>query len=465
MTVSRQTAEAIETIINAKSLAVVGVSSNPEKEGFMTLETIIKGGYEGRLYPVNPKGGRILDKQVYTSLAQIPDQLDAVVIIVRASFVPGLIEEAAAKGARGAIILSGGFREAGRQDLEDEVKAAAQKTGLRIMGPNIQGITYLPNKLCAMMFPALSVQGPLAIVSQSGSITAALSEWAAREGFGLSAAINLGNQADLCESDYLDFFADDNQTGAIVLYLEGIKNGPQFLDSLKRAALKKPIAVLKTGRTPSGAKAAASHTGSLAGDYAVFAAACRQCGAYPAASLTELYDAAKGMAGIKPPQGNRLLIVSTSGGVCGISADEAESRGLVVPPLPSGLKEELEDLDLFSPLAHLANPMDLVDLFSSHFLEAARRADARDAADTILIFYGDPVPGGDEVILTLNDQAKASLALGYLGGGEEELKSRVSLQRQGIPVFPSPDRALSGIAAATWRADFLRKRNAVQEDM
>ena len=201
-----QTVQAIDRIFKARSVAVVGVSSDPAKLGYMTLESILKGGYDGRVYPVNPRGGELLGLKVYKSLSQLPGRPDLVVILVPARFVPGVLREAAGQGIPGAVILSAGFREAGRADLEEEIAAIARETGLRFAGPNIQGINYLPNKLCAMFFPVITTRGPLAVVAQSGSVTAALSEWAAGEGLGISAAINLGNQTDLCRQTTLNIF-------------------------------------------------------------------------------------------------------------------------------------------------------------------------------------------------------------------------------------------------------------------
>ncbi len=453
------TITAIDNIFNAKSLAVVGVSSNPLKDGYTTLDTIIKGGYKGKLYPVNPRGGEICGVKVYTSLESIPEDLDTVVIIVRADIVPRIMEQAAMKGAKGAIILSGGFRESGRQDLEDEILEVSRKHQIRVIGPNIQGINYPSNHLCAMMFPVIKTQGPLAVISQSGTVTSTISEWADQEKFGISAAINLGNQVDLCESDFLDYFAEHEATGCIVMYLESISNGRRFLKSLEAATQKKPVVILKSGRSSEGSRAAASHTGSMAGNHRVFSAACRQMGAFPVNSLTQLYDAAKGLAGIRPPRGRKLLTISTSGGMGTVSTDEASLAGLEIPPLSEKLKEALKNLDLLSPLANLSNPLDLIDMIAEHFIESARVADQFSAADTILIAYGDPVPGGIDAVKTLDKELKASIAVCYVGGGDKEQKARKNLQAVGIPVFSSPERAMSGISAATWRSHYLEKRN------
>jgi len=454
------TTKTIDSIFKAQSLAVVGASADPLKFGYMTMSSLLQGGYRGRLYPVNPKAEAIMGLKAYPSVSEVPDEIDCVVIIVPAKFVAGILRESARKGAKGAIIQSAGFREAGRADLEQEIVRVARQLGLRLMGPNIQGINYLPNQMCAMFFPVIDLKGPLAVVTQSGTVTTALGEWAAAEGLGISAAVNLGNQADICEADYIEYFAQDADTGAIAMYLESIKNGPRFLESLRRAAFVKPVAVLKAGRTSTGARSAASHTGAMAGSHPVFEAACRQFGAAVAEDLPTLYDKAKALATLTPT-GNRVVVISTSGGAATLAADEGETLGLKFPGLPADLKAALANLNL-PPLAHLNNPIDLVSLDAEHFRQAARLVDRYAIADVILISFGDPVAGGDVVVKDLAAAIRGRLAVSYMGGGSEETRSRFSIQRAGIPVFPSPERAVRGIAVAVWRAEYCRRKEAVR---
>jgi len=462
MPARNKTVSDVERMFNARTIAIAGASNDLNKFGGMTLHTLMEGGYEGSLYPVNPKATEVQGLKAYPSIANIPGTLDLVLVVIPAKFVPGVLKQAAAKGACGAAILSAGFSEAGRFDLEDEILAVSKECGIRLMGPNIQGINYLPNKLCAMFFPVIKTRGPLAIVSQSGSVTAALSEWADRDGMGISAAINLGNQTDICESDYLDFFVEDRNTHTIVMYLEGLKDGRRFLGALEKAAYLKPVVILKSGRSETGAKSAASHTGSMAGNHEIFSAACRQYGAVSVQDLVALYDSAKGLACIAPPKGNRIMIISTSGGAATLSVDEAESLGLIIPSLSAELKASLERLGL-SPLAHISNPLDLAGIAANHFLGSARMVDRYNIADSILINFADPVAGAVEVIRTLASELKASLAVSYMGGGEEEKKGSLEIQRMGLGVFPSPERAVRGIAAVTWRAQYQRKRSAIEE--
>jgi acyl-CoA synthetase (NDP forming) len=458
---TEKTIQAIDRIFKAQSVAVVGASSDPSKFGYMTLDSIIRGGYEGRIYPINTKGGNLFGLKVYKSISEVPEPPGLAVIVVPAKFVPEVLREASEKGTQGAVILSAGFREAGRLDLEQEIASISHQSGLRFVGPNVQGINYLPNKLCAMFFPVITKRGPLSVITQSGSATAALSEWAANEGLGICAAINLGNQTDLCESDYLRFFAADENTKAIALYIEGLKDGLRFLDAISSAGSKKPIVILKGGRTKAGQKAASSHTGSLAGSYQVFLAACRQYGVITVDNLEHLYDCAKCLATMREPKGNRVLSISTSGGMGTLAVDEAEAQGLFMPPLPDDFIAALSSLEI-TPLANMGNPLDMGVITAKDFKKIIMLASQYDVADIILINLGDPVPGIPEIARDLIENTKVSIAVSYLGGGDREKVDRVRMLEMGIPVFNTPDRAIRGIGATVRRTGYHQERKRIQ---
>jgi len=446
--------DALSRLLNARSLAVVGASNDPRKLGYALLDTIRRSGYKGALYPVNRRAEQVQGIPAYPSVTDVPDSIEAVLILVPAAYVAGVIREAAAKGVRAAAILSAGFRESGRPDLEEELAQTARQCGVRLLGPNIQGFSYLPNRLCAMFWPAMTTPGPMAVVGQSGSVTAALAEWAAEEGLGISAAVNLGNQVDLCESDVLEFLAQDEHTRAIALHLEALRDGRRFLEVAKRVNQLKPIAVLKTGRSAVGRESASSHTGALAGRDEVFEGACRQVGLVRADDLQGLYDTAKALATMRRPSGNRLFVVSTSGGGGTLIADEAQRRGLVLPALPEALVEELKGLDP-PPTASLANPVDLPSFSADMFEGAISLAERYEVADIYLISFGDPVPGSVVAVQRLARRIHSSLGVAYFGGGEVERASRIDLQRAGIPVWPTPERAVLAISAAVGRVHQL----------
>jgi acetate---CoA ligase (ADP-forming) len=452
-----QTVQDIGRIFNARSVAVVGASGNPSKFGYMTMDSLLRAGYEGDVYPVNPKHAQLFGLKTYPSLTDVPGTVDVVVVIVPADAVPGVLREATVKGCVGAVIMTGGFREAGRTDLEEEILSIARHSRLRLLGPNIQGINYLPNKFCPMFFPVITKRGPLAVISQSGTIAAALSEWAEKEGLGISAAVNLGNQLDLCESDYLDYFADDQDTKAIAMYLEGVKDGKRFLETIQRVAPKKPVAILKSARTTAGRKSAASHTGSLAGSNEVFKAACRKFGVTYVEDLETLFDSTKALATLRRPRGNRVLTISTSGGAGTLAVDEAIALGLSVPELPQSFKDDLKRL-FISPLATLSNPLDLASITADHFRQVVSLADQHNVADIFLLNYGDPVVGATEVTQHLAAHVTATVVVSYMAGGEEERSSRVRMQESSIPVFSTPQRAMRAVAAAVRSAQFHPSR-------
>lgn len=453
-----QAEQSIRNILNASSVAVVGASTNPEKFGHMTLKSLIDGGYQGKIYPVNPKADSILDLPAYPSLSAIPGGVELVLILVSAEHVPAVMREAAAIGAKGAIMLTAGFRESGFPEREAEIASIAREINLPFIGPNIQGVYYLPNKLSAVFFPPLTTPGPLSIVSQSGSITAGIAEWAEDEGLGISAAINVGNQTNLQVADMLEFLATDELTGAIAVYLEGLLDGRHFIETIRRVTRKKPVAVLKSGRTAIGRESVASHTGSLAGRDEIFGAVCRQFGLVRADTMEALYDCAKGLATLKQPAGNRVLVVSTSGGGATLAADSAEKYGLVFPSLPAPLAEELKVMEGLHFNANIANPIDLAGITNSHFDRAMTLADKYDAADIYLLSLGDPVERSAELAIDLKSRMKGQLAVVYFGGGKEQKRACTLIHRAGIPVFPTPERAMQGIGASVWNRQFRQEQ-------
>ena len=452
--------ESIRRIFNASSIAVVGASGDPTKFGYMTLDCLIRGGYEGSIFPVNPKGGEICGLKVFPSVSDIPVQLDLAIIIVPFQFVANILSEASAKGATGAIICSGGFREAGRPDLEKQLREIGRKTGIRLLGPNISGIAYLPNKMCVQFFPPLTLTGPLAVICQSGTVTNGLCEWATEDGLGVSAGINLGNQVDLCESDYLEFFAQDRNTGSIVMYIEGVSNGRRFFETLSKTTLSKPVVIYKGGRTEAGKRSTCSHTGAMASSYEIFCSACRQAGALMARDIESAYDYAKAFANMRSAKGNRLLCISTSGGANTLAMDEIEPHGLTVPQLPTEVVGKLKELGL-SPLADFNNPIDLVSIRAEDFLKVVLEIDRYDLADIVLLNFGDPVAGDLELVQKIDSQIKASLAVSYFAGGDQEKAGRPALSRAGFPVFSAPERAIRGIGAMVWRTSYLKRRGLI----
>ncbi|MEI6308624.1 MAG: CoA-binding protein [bacterium] len=453
----------IEHLFNARSVAVVGASANPGKRGRIILKNLIEGGFTGGIYPVNPGAEEILGKKSYPSLGAIPEPVDLIVVCIPAAGVPALIREAGRHEVKGAVVISGGFREVGNLQLEGELYRAGQESGVRIVGPNCQGINYTPNHLCAS-WPLIRTQGSMAIISQSGTIGAALAEWAEEDGIGFSAFISLGNRLDVNESELVEFFSSDPATRSIALYLEGVKDGRAFMAQLKQATAVKPVVVLKAGRTIRGREAAQSHTKSVAGDDAIFDAACKQSGARKAESITELYDAAKA-GGMLPALDPSLLIITSSGGSGILATDAAESNGMQVPVLEPEIKAALAEA--LPSQCILGNPLDLTgDTDAERYAVAARIAAQWKVAANLLLIFGDPIPGAGEMVDRLRREIPQQIIVSYLGGGEEgKIESRKLLDL-GVATFPTPERAVKAICTLRReRKDYSEKEFIISKTM
>ncbi len=440
----------------ARTVAVVGASTNPDKLGHVLLANILAGGYTGHVYPINPKEKEILGTPVLSSIDAIPEKLDLVVIVVPAALVPGVLRQAAAKGAGAAIIISGGFREAGWIDLEKELLEISAETGIRLVGPNCQGINYIPNKLCAS-WPLITKQGSMAVISQSGTVAATLAGWAEEEGWGISTTISLGNQIDVNETDLINTLAEDDNIKSIALYLEGAKDGQKFLQASKNLIAKKPLIVLKSGRTAGGQRAAASHTKSMAGRDEIFDAACRQIGVIRANDIESLYDLSRALSSLHIASGNRLMVITSSGGSGILAVDNAEKQGLIVPPLTAEMVEKLRQADIPAN-ATLANPLDLTVATALEYRNALQVLLQEDLADLYLLIFGDPIPGAAEVAVWLRNEIGSRVAVAYLGGGQVEKEERMKLHQAEIPVFPTPERAVIALGAVAWLQKYKNAR-------
>jgi acetyl coenzyme A synthetase (ADP forming)-like protein len=435
----------LEPVFNARSVAVVGASTNPEKTGHIILRNIIEGGFAGRIYPVNPKAEEVLGLPVYGSLGAIDGPVDLVVIVVPARFVPDVMEEAGQKGASGAVVISGDFGETGNDELERRVVDIGRRYGIRIIGPNCQGFNYTPNRLCAS-WPLITRSGPIAIISQSGTVGAAIESWAQDAEIGISGFVALGNRADVNETDLIDLFKEDPNTRVISLYIEGVADGRRFMESVGAARKKKPIVVLKPGTTLKGAKAVHSHTRSIAGRDEVFEAVTRQLGIVRARSITELFDFSLALGFLSKPRGNRLLIVTSSGGSGIIATDAAEGGGMNVIDLPAQLAAELKQA--LPPQCVVGNPLDLTgDATAERYRVAADIALREQSIDSVLLIFGDPIPGACELVNRLKGKTDKQIIVAYLGGGQIEEQEKLKLHRSGIPVFPTPERAVAALEA------------------
>ncbi|MBI3668880.1 MAG: CoA-binding protein, partial [Acidobacteria bacterium] len=425
------------SLFRPSRIAVIGASANPEKLSFQIFRNIKEAGFAGEILPVNPKGETILGISSLKSAAELPEGTDLAVVIIPAKLVPELILQLGERQVRSAVVITGGFAESGDEGaaLQQELAKNAAQCGIRVVGPNCQGVNYPYHGLCAS-WPLLTRRGDMAIVSQSGTVAAALADWASQDHLGFSALVSMGNRVDVDEADLISFFSEDPNTKVIALYIEGVKDGAKFLAAVN--ACRKPLVILKPGRTERGRKAAESHTRSLAGRDEIYEAVFRQHHIHRAFTLEELYDFAKALAYVPAPQGPRTLIVTSSGGSAIIATDALEEEGFRVTPVPEGLAVRLRE---FLP-AHcsVGNPIDLTgDATAAWYRKVLELADGH--YDVAMTIFGDPIPGVSEVIRPARCELVA-----FLGGADVEREERALMHEKKIAVFPTPERAVKALA-------------------
>jgi acetyl coenzyme A synthetase (ADP forming)-like protein len=345
-------------VFNPRSIAVVGASADQKKVGYAVFRNLLD--FPGDLYAVNPGRKEILNHKAYPSIASIPKKADLAVIATPATTVPKIIEDAGKKGVRLAVVISAGFREMGKEGelLEQKMLTAAEKYGVRIVGPNCLGIMLPHKKINATFDPVSPLPGAIAFISQSGATITTLVDWSIREKRGFSEVMSVGNQVDLGFDDFIDLATIDPYTKCIIMYVEEIRDGKEFMKVVGKATAKKPIIAIKSGASSLGQMAASSHTGSLAGSHEVYLAAFKQAGVITAYSLKEAFQIAELLACEGYPKGKRVLVITNAGGFSVLASDYAERYGLDVVQIPDKL---LGELNTFLPAdwSH-ENPLDLI---------------------------------------------------------------------------------------------------------
>jgi len=363
--------ESLDAILNPSGIAVIGASKDPLKWGHMLLAAIMKGGYKGKLYPINPRETEIEGLKVYPTVVDVPEPVDLAIIVVPANVVPSVMGDCAKKGVKGAVIITSGFGEMGAEGkkLQDEVVKIAQEGGVRFVGPNVMGVCSSKARLSALMVPFLHEKGEVAFVSQSGGYGLQLYLRASSMGVGISSFISSGNEADLDAVDYIEYFAEDPSVKVICMYMEGLNQGRAFYEAAKEITKNKPIVVIKVGTSEVGSRAASSHTGALAGSDKVYDAMFKQAGILRASNATEMFDIIKGLLYAPLPKGNRVAVISNSGGIAVETADALSKNSLVMPTLPEERQKEL--LKVIPAFGNPRNPVDLTaSLNMASFLKA-----------------------------------------------------------------------------------------------
>ncbi len=441
----------LDMFSNPRSIAVIGASADPQKLGNAVLVNLIESGFPGEIYPINLKENEILDLKAYPSVLDVPSPVDLVVIVVPGRFVVDVLEESGQKGVKGAIIISAGFGEAGPEGKkrEQELLDIAERYEMRLIGPNCLGVidTYIP--MNASFAAGTPEQGTIAFMSQSGALCTAILDYALAEHIGFSHFVSTGNKADVDEVALFMAWRDDENTDAIIAYIEGIKDGPSFIEEARKTAREKPIIAVKSGRTASGSQAVASHTGSLAGSDQAYSAAFKQAGVIRADTVQDLFDLSTAFAYQPPLQGNRIAIVTNAGGPGVMATDALEQQGLQLARFQPETQEKLAEA--LPAAANVHNPVDVLGDAPAERYGAALRAVLKDeGVDGILIILTpqtstEIVETARAVITAGTDSDKP--IMGCWMGKQETAAGIYDLSQNHVPNYPFPERAIDALGA------------------
>jgi acyl-CoA synthetase (NDP forming) len=344
-------------IMKPDAVAVIGASAENGKIGNSVMKNLINGGYQGAIYPIHPSAGEILGKKAYKSVKDVAGVIDVAVFAIPAKFVAQALVEVGEKKIPGAVLIPSGFAETGNVAGQEEIVAIGRKYDIRLMGPNIYGFYYTPKNLCATFCTAYDVKGTTALSSQSGGIGMAIVGFSRSAKMGVSAIVGLGNKSDIDEDDLLTFFEQDDNTQIICQHLEDLKDGRAFAEVAKRVSKKKPVVVLKAGRTSMGARAASSHTGALAGNDKIYEDVLRQSGVIRARSLRDLLDFARGIPLLPTPKGHNVVIITGAGGSGVLLSDACVDNQLSLMAMPPDLDAAFRKF--IPPFGAAGNPIDI----------------------------------------------------------------------------------------------------------
>ncbi|WP_454733384.1 MULTISPECIES: acetate--CoA ligase family protein [Cupriavidus] len=344
-------------IMRPDAVAVIGASAEDGKIGNSVMKNLINGGYQGKIYPIHPKGGEIMGMTAYKSVLDVPGTVDVAVFAIPAKLVAGALEEVGRKQIPGAVLIPSGFAETGNVAGQEEIVAIARKHDIRLMGPNIYGFYYTPKNLCATFCTPYDVKGKAALSSQSGGIGMAIIGFSRSARMGVSAIVGLGNKSDIDEDDLLTFFEQDDNTEIIAQHCEDLKDGRAFAEAARRVSKKKPVVVLKAGRTSLGARAASSHTGALAGNDKIYEDVFRQCGVIRARSLRDLLEFARGIPKLPTPKGENVVIITGAGGSGVLLSDACVDNNLSLMTMPDDLDAAFRKF--IPPFGAAGNPVDI----------------------------------------------------------------------------------------------------------
>ena len=462
----------LESLFNPSSVAVVGASIDGEKLGNLILRNLLESGFQGEVYPVNPKAGEgkyIEGLQTYSKLDEIPHKPDVAVVSVPNKIVPSVIEDCGKNGVEFAVVIASGFEETGKEgeDLEEEVRAKATENDVTVLGPNVLGFVDTDTPINASFSPEFPEEGDLAFLSQSGALGSALMEKSRTENIGLSKFVSLGNKTMLDETDFLEYLRRDDRTDYIIMYLEGISRGREFVRESKKISKEKPILAIKSGKTDSGRKAASSHTGSLGGEDDIYSAALRESGIIRVDDMNELIQTLRLVRKQPLPQGKNLLVVTNAGGKGVMAADACGTSCLELCDLQEETVSKLRED--FPEGVSLENPLDIRgDADADRYEEAVRSGLEDSNVDSVLVLLtrqaGTKPSDVKNRLSELKGENDKPILASFFGDGEVE-EAVSELESEGIPHFSSPQSAVHALEKALQYNNWKEKNTGNTKDL
>ncbi|HHQ44567.1 MAG TPA: hypothetical protein ENN13_00330, partial [Candidatus Altiarchaeales archaeon] len=432
----------LKHIFNPKAIAVIGASSTKDSVGYCLMANLIGHGFEGTVYPVNPKRDAVQGVHAYKSILDIPRQIDVAVIATPANTVPKVMEDCAKAKVKGVVIISAGFKEAGDsgRELERQVRDIATTSGIRIIGPNCLGVINPRIKLNASFAINMPLEGNIAFISQSGALCSSIIDWANERGVGFSYFVSVGSMLDVDYGDLIDFFGRDSKTKSIIIYMESVQNARKFMSAASGFANQKPIVIVKSGRFEEGRKAVVSHTGAIAGADDVYSAAFKRAGVVRVTEVDEMFDISEKLAKGPLPKGPRIGIITNAGGPGVMATDKIIEVG---GRLAEVGEEMIKSLDGTLPASWSRNnPIDVLgDANAARYEAAMRECIKSKDIDSIVVIY-TPQAG------TYPDETASAVARVWEGsgkpitacwmGGKTVENARRILRNAGIAVYPTP---------------------------
>jgi len=456
----------LDALFNPSSLAVIGASDDVTKIGGRFLKCFLNAGFRGKLYPINPRATEVMGLKCYPSVLEVPDEIDLALLTVPSQLTEEVMLQCARKRVKFTVVHGTGFSEIGAlgKELEARVLQIAREGGVRIVGPNCMGL-FSPGARLNTILARYQIPyepGTVSVFAQSGWVSENTIHMGLQRGLRFSKVISSGNQGDLDTVAYLEYFGADPQTSVIGAYLEGIQRGREVMALAKEITKRKPVVIWKSGRSPSGSRAVASHTGSLAGSYQVTDAALRQAGVARAQNLEEMHDLLVAFSCPQLPRGKRVGVLVESGGGGAAAADACESLGLEIPTITQSVQDEIKAFTkgMIPPASGLANPVDLVwaPTEGADRLWAGSTEILAKAVDAVMVIMYYPFSDDKfgEQLAALRDRVGKPLIF-LPGHPTTQVEGMAAYVRRGLPTYPTPERAARAIQALYQYASYLRE--------